>query len=197
MFCSGVEKAEHYEAYQTALEGAMKLTLRYFRFLFFGPPRSCKSTMRQRMLQEIVNLSSLGLPSVSTGIAEGYEIIIKKMTSEAAAISGSQWHCLKKSNEEDITARENTYNEIGLNHLAQLFYCLIHSHKADPLSTPLDETIHQPPDVAFSARSNDPALTSNVSLTDATFRSKKDTQCHEVYERAAAESVLEISGNYV
>ena len=116
---AGVEDQQHYEAYESALKGGMALTMQYLKFLFFGPPRTGKSTARRRLVQEIVNLDSLGEPSASTGVAETNDVIIKKLTSEPAAISGSQWWSLKKSKED------GQIDEGDCDYLAQLFYRLI------------------------------------------------------------------------
>ena len=41
---------EHYTAYQQALQDGLVLTITYLKFLFLGPPRSGKSSMRRRLL---------------------------------------------------------------------------------------------------------------------------------------------------
>ena len=148
-----MENAEHYQAYKAALEGAITLPLRYLKFLFFGSPRSGKSTMRQRLLQEIINLAILAQPSVSTGVAEAYEVIIKKMTSETAAIAGSQWHSLKKSIKRGAT-KENVVS-IDIEYLTQIFYHLIFKTAAStPSST--SEAIPQPADSEASNGTDNP-----------------------------------------
>ena len=83
--------------------------LRYLKFLFFGPPRSGKTSARRRLVKEIVNLSKLGVPSLSTGVAESHDVIVKKLSVESAIVSGSEWLSLsrgskdgEKSGEEDI-----------------------------------------------------------------------------------------------
>ena len=154
---AGVENAEHYQAYKAALEGAITLPLRYMKFLFFGSPRSGKSTMRQRLLREIINLAILGQPSVSTGVAEAYEVIIKKMTSETAAIAGSQWHSLKKSIEQGAT-KENVVSgtDIDLKYLTQIFYHLIFKTVASIPSLSTSEAIPQSAESEASNGSDDP-----------------------------------------
>jgi hypothetical protein len=93
------------------------------KFLFFGPPRSGKTTTRKRLIKEIVNLlSQLGGPSVSTGVAETNDVIIKKLTSEPAAIVGSQWWSMKRSKEG---TQLGMYSEGDLGYFAQLLYQLI------------------------------------------------------------------------
>jgi coiled-coil and C2 domain-containing protein 1 len=123
---AGVENFKHYEAYEEALRGGLTLTLRYLKFLFFGPPRSGKTSTRRRLIKEIVNLSQLGVPSISTGMAETNDVIIKKLTSEPAAITGSQWWSLKKSKEGDM------HSEVELGYIAQLFYRLIRKTTTTP-----------------------------------------------------------------
>ena len=142
--CTGVENAEHYEAYKAALEGAKMLTLRYLKILFFGIPRSGKSTMRRRLVQEIINIRRHGQPSVSTGVAEACEIIIKKMTSEAVAIAGSQWYSLRKSKEGERPTKDNIYSETDIKYFAQLFYHLI--YKAMPVTAHSSVSIPQSAD---------------------------------------------------
>ena len=113
---------KHYTAYEEALKGGLSLTLRYLKFLFFGPPRSGKSSTRRRLIKDIINLSQLGGPSVSTGVAETNDVIIKKLTSEPAAIVGSQWWSMKRSKEG---TQLDVYAEGDLGYIAQLFYQLI------------------------------------------------------------------------
>ena len=122
---------KHYEAYEEALKGGLTLTLRYLKFLFFGPPRSGKSSTRRRLIKEIVNLSQLSGPSISTGVAETNDVIIKKLTSEPAAIAGSQWWSMKRSKEG---TQLDMYGEGELGYLAQLFYRLIYK-SATPVTS--------------------------------------------------------------
>ena len=119
---TGVVNLQHYQAYEEALKGGLSLTLRYLKFLFFGPPRSGKTSTRRRLIKDIINLSQLGVPSISTGVAETNDIIIKKLTSEPAAIVGSQWWSMKKSKEG---TQLDMYAEGDLSYIAQLFYHLI------------------------------------------------------------------------
>ena len=113
---------KHYIAYEKALKGGLSLTLRYLKFLFFGPPRSGKSSTRRRLIKEIVNLSQLGVPSISTGVAETNDVIIKKLASEPAVIAGSQWRSMKRTKEG---TQLDVYGEGDLGYLAQLFFQLI------------------------------------------------------------------------
>ena len=138
---------KHYKAYEEALKGGLSLTLRYLKFLFFGPPRSGKSSTRRRLIKEITNLSQLGEPSVSTGVAETNDVIIKKLTNEPetnesdvivkkltnepAAIAGSQWWSMKKSKEG---TQLDVYGEGDYGYLAQLFFQLI--SKSSIISNP-------------------------------------------------------------
>ena len=119
---AGIENLKHYEAYEAALRNGLAITMRYLKFLFLGPPRSGKSSTRRRLLQEIINLSSIGEPSISTGLAETNDVIIKKVTTELTAISGSEWWSMKRPKH----GRElDMYDEENLDYLAQLFCSLI------------------------------------------------------------------------
>ena len=122
---AGVENLQHYEEYEKALKEGIELTLTYLKMLFFGPPRSGKSSMRRRLIKEIINLCELGKPSESTGVADASDIIIKRITSEQAAIAGSQWWSMKKSNE---ASRVEMYDEADLHYLSHLFCQLIRKH---------------------------------------------------------------------
>ena len=95
------------KAYKEALNGAYKLTLKYLKFLFIGPPRSGKSTMRRRLMKEIINLHTDGQSSDSTGASEGTEITImtKKIVSEHAAIA------IAKSHTEVAEGTQGTHTE--------------------------------------------------------------------------------------
>ena len=112
--------------------------------------------MRQRLLQEIINLAILGQPSASTGVAEACEVIIKKMTSETAAIAGSQWHSLKKSIERGAS-KENVVvgADIDLKYLTQIFYHLIFK-TVTSIPSPTSQAIPQPADSEASNESDDP-----------------------------------------
>ena len=120
--CVGVKNMEHYEAYEQALQGGISLTLRYLKFLFLGPPRSGKTSTRRRLVQEIINLMSLGEASRSTGVAETNDVIIKKLVSEPAAISNSYWWSLKRTSTKSDVRQPDMYSEGDLGYLGQLFY---------------------------------------------------------------------------
>ena len=124
---AGEENLKHYEAYEEALKSGSKLTLRYIKFLFLGPPRSGKSSTRRRLLKEIVNLSSLGGQSISTGLAETNEVVIKPLTNEPATISGCQWSSIKGASQGD------------LNYFAHLMYSLISRSKSNTVPAAVNE----------------------------------------------------------
>ena len=104
-----LEDQKRYEAYKSALNDGSVLDMHYLKILFFGPPRTGKSTARRRLVQEIDNLDSLGEPSASTGLAETNEVIIKKLTNETAVISDSHWLSMKG---EDISYRIHLYRKL-------------------------------------------------------------------------------------
>ena len=130
---AGVENLQHYEEYEKALKEGIELTLTYLKMLFFGPPRPGKSSMRRRLMKEIINLSKLGKPSVSTGVAETSDVIIKRITSEQAAIADSQWWSMKKSDEASEARKGDLmYSEEDLRYISHLFYQLIRKQATAP-----------------------------------------------------------------
>ena len=112
--------------------------MRYLKFLYFGPPRSGKTTLRRRLIKEIINLSSLGEPSTSTGIAETNEVIIKKLTSEPAVIIDSQWWSMNRSdpNLRSKASQLSIYGEGELHYQFHMILQLI--SKCSAMSSNLD-----------------------------------------------------------
>ena len=159
---AGVEDQQHYEAYESALKGGLALTMQYLKFLFFGPPRTGKSTARRRLVQEIVNLNSLGEPSASTGVAEANDVIIKKLTSEPAAISGSQWWSMKKSKED------GQIDEGDCDYLAQLFYNLISKTMIETeQTTSVPPTVSEPASSISERESEESVIAESTDIKEA------------------------------
>ena len=172
--------------------------------------------MRQRLLQEIINLAILGQPSLSTGVAEVCEVIIKKMTSETAAIAsetasiagktaaiagetaaiagetaaiaGSQWHSLKKS----IATKDNVVG-IDIEYLTQIFYHLI-SKTVASIPSPTSEAIPQAADSETSNGSDDltPHDDNDVSVPDEPFPTQEKVK----HEEASVEVSVGVSTNH-
>ena len=159
---AGVQDQQHYEAYESALKGGLPLTLQYLKFLFFGPPRTGKSTARRRLVQEIVNLDSLGKPSASTGVAEANDVIIKKLTSEPAAISGSQWWSMKKSKDD------GRIDEGDCDYLAQVFYTLISkSMRETEQTTTVPATVSEPASSISERESEESVNAESIDIKEA------------------------------
>lgn len=125
------------------------LTMRYLKFLFIGPPESGKSSARKRLVQEIINLRTLGKPTPSTGMAEANEVFIKKLVSRQATIVDSHWRSLEKPT---ISQRQV---EVGgdLSYLAQVFYHLIAAAPSTLITptTSIDEFDHPGSELAIKA----------------------------------------------
>ena len=136
--------------------------MQYLKFLFFGPPRTGKSTTRRRLIQEIVNLNSLGEPSASTGVAEANDVIIKKLTSEPAAISGSQWWSMKKSKED------GRLDEGDCDYLAQLFYRLISKTMSKTeQTTTVPATVSEPALSISESESEESVIAESTDIKEA------------------------------
>ena len=111
---TALENWSHYEAYQQALKEEVAIPLKYLKVLFFGPPRTGKTSMRRRLVGEILNLANEPVQA-STGTAEHYDVIVKlfedKTTTSTAIIlksehtSVSEWSSIgkdKSTHETDI-----------------------------------------------------------------------------------------------
>ena len=154
----GVENAKHYEAYERALQDGISLTLRYLKFLFLGPPRSGKTSARRRLLREIINLSSLGQPSKSTGAAETSDVVIKKLVCESTAIIDSTWQSIHKSQGDSSNTAKQQEGE--LTELARWFYQLISAATATAsdgakTTTIVNDDEHQPRPAILSSESGE------------------------------------------
>ena len=86
----------HYEVYQQALKKEAAIPLKYLKVLFFGPPRTGKTSMRRRLVGEIQNLANEPIQA-STGTAECYDVIVKedKINTSTAVITESTWSSIK------------------------------------------------------------------------------------------------------
>ena len=95
---SFITTAAHYEAYQQALKEGVTIPLRYLKVLFFGAPRTGKTSLRRRLVGEIQNLAEEPV-QVSTGTAERYDVIVKgvkdKTTFSTTVIMRSEWSSVK------------------------------------------------------------------------------------------------------
>ena len=152
-----MENAKHYEAYERALQDGISLTLRYLKFLFLGPPRSGKTSARRRLLREIINLSSLGQPSKSTGAAETSDVVIKKLVCESTAIIDSTWQSIHKSQGDSSNTAKQQEGE--LTELARWFYRLISAAIATvsdgAKTTIVNDDEHQPRPAILSSESGE------------------------------------------
>ena len=97
---TALENQLHYEAYQLALKEEVAIPLKYLKVLFFGPPRTGKTSMRRRLVGEIQNLANESVQA-STGTAERYDVIVKlvddKTTTSTSVITKSEWLGVKTS----------------------------------------------------------------------------------------------------
>ena len=93
-----MENQQHYEAYQRALKEGVAIPLKYLKVLFFGPPRTGKTSMRRRLVGEIQNLAKEHLQA-STGTAERFDVIVKvveeKITTSTTVVTKSSWSTVK------------------------------------------------------------------------------------------------------
>ena len=120
LFATALENQRHYEAYQQALKKGIGIKLKYLKMLFFGPPRTGKTSMRRRLVGEIKNLTNEPVQA-STGTAEHYDVIVKlfedKTTHSPAVITKSEW-----SNVKALFGEEKCTHETDLDEELQFLY---------------------------------------------------------------------------
>ena len=129
----------HHKAYQQALREGVSIPLKYLKVLFFGPPRTGKTSMRRRLVGEILNLAKEPIQA-STGIAEAYDVIVKlvkdKTTTSTTAITTSKW-----SNIKGLLGKEKSTHETDLDEELRILYQFINGfvltksscHVPDPI----------------------------------------------------------------
>ena len=104
-----MKNQSHYAAYQQALKEGVAISLKYLKVLFFGAPRTGKTSMRRRLVGEILNLSNEPVQA-STGTAEAYDVIVKlvedKITSSTTVVTKSKWSTVKA-----LLGKENSTHE--------------------------------------------------------------------------------------
>ena len=97
-FSTSLENQLHYEAYELALKEGAAIPLKYLKVLFFGPPRTGKTSTRRRLVGEIQNLAKEPAQA-STGTAENYDVIVKvnedRTTASTSIIKRSKWSTVK------------------------------------------------------------------------------------------------------
>ena len=124
-----MENQAHYKAYQQALKEGVAIPLKYLRVLFFGPPRTGKTSMRRRLVGEIQNLAKEAVQA-STGTAEHYDVIVKlvedkitdKISTSTTVITKSKWSTVKA-----LFGKEKSSHETDLDEEMQLLYQFIYS----------------------------------------------------------------------
>ena len=74
------------------------------KFLFLGPPRLGKTTVRRRLMGEIDDIKSAGearQPQPSTGTVEtGHSVVVKTVSNTAAVVTESEWSAVASLEDE-------------------------------------------------------------------------------------------------
>ena len=111
------EDQRHYEAYQQALHSGLSIALKYIKLLMFGPPRSGKTSLRRRLIGDIINLTDQATVQPSTGAVDAHNVVVKladeKMMSSAAIISETTWRAVGKGGADDTDLDEVLYQFIS------------------------------------------------------------------------------------
>ena len=129
----------HYEAYQRALKEGVTIPLRYLKVLFFGAPRTGKTSLRRRLVGEIQNLAKEPV-QVSTGTAEHYDVIVKvvkdKTTFSTTVIMRSEWSSVKA-----LFGKEKSPCVTDLDDELRLLHQFIYA-RTEKVSNPVTEEHH-------------------------------------------------------
>ena len=133
LFLLAEEDRRHYEAYQQALHSGLSIAIKYIKLLMFGPPRSGKTSLRRRLIGEIINLIDQATVQPSTGAVDAHNVVVKladeKMTSSAAVISETTWRAVGKGGAENTDLDEELH----------LLYRFISKGSVGITSTDVDE----------------------------------------------------------
>ena len=137
-----LENQSHYEAYQQALKEGVAISLKYLKVLFFGAPRTGKTSMRRRLVGEILNLSNEPVQA-STGAAEAYDVIVKlvedKITTSTTVVTKSKW-----STVQAVLGKDKCPHETDLDEELRILYQIINgvvltTKERSPVPDPVDE----------------------------------------------------------
>ena len=158
VFIAALDNLKHYQAYQLALKRGATISIRYLKFLFYGPPRAGKTSARRRLVGEILNLESdKNQLSISTGTAEGTNVIVQQvheqMESTTALLTTDKlphkWTAVKSLS---ISSGETDLEDEML-----VLYKFIHEETQEPKSqqkpTELSQTDSSVADAKSSSKS--------------------------------------------
>ena len=212
LFVSGVENLQHFEAYQQALKEGEKVALTYVKLILFGPPMSGKTSTRKRLLNEIVNLQVIGDKTVSTGVAESTEVILKRekcneessdvlnkrMTSTSAAVFKEdggkwQWETVKSSKPSEPSEHEQNQDkwEGDLRYIAKIFFTIITNNSKDMLKQKQAQPTPNPTNsTEFSLKQIADSSSDVTDPTDKTSEDDMNTSATSLPELEAVEKAL-------
>ena len=112
-------ETKYLEAYHHFINTKDALELFFLKFLFLGPPRLGKTTVRRRLMGEIEDIESAGEalhPQPSTGTVEtGHSVVVKTVSNTAAVLTESEWYALASLEDEARMLFHNLVDTISNN----------------------------------------------------------------------------------
>ena len=138
IFIAALDNLKHYQAYQLALQRGAKISIRYLKFLFCGPPRAGKTSARRRLVGEILNLKNEENPlSISTGTAESSNVIVQLVDEQLKSTTALLRHDVKGTHTVNWTSVKSlniSGSETDLEDELLLLYKFIHEETQVPKS---------------------------------------------------------------
>ena len=151
--------AKYSEAYHHFINTKDSLELFFLKFLFLGPPRLGKTTVRRRLMGEIQDIKSAGeaeQPQPSTGTVEtGHSVVVKTVSNTAAVVTESEWSAIASLEDEARMLFHNLVDTIS-------------SKSSTPLEATANEalpnhSIHRDDESSSSQSNTDSLLTTQVT----------------------------------
>ena len=95
---------KYINAYQHFINTKDALDLLFLKLLFVGPPRLGKTTVRRRLMGEIVDLISAGeeeqLHSSTGAVESGHSVIVQNLSTCTAVVAQAEWLAVKSLMDE-------------------------------------------------------------------------------------------------
>ena len=139
--------------------------MKYLKVLFFGPPRTGKTSMRRRLVGEIQNLENQAQVQASTCTAQLHDVIVKlfqdKTTTSTTVITKTEWLSVKKG----LFSEEQSPHATELDEELRLLYQFISGFSLSEITSPESLTENTPLNENRSPIPHEISLTTPIANT--------------------------------